>query len=383
MNAKSIVFSVILSLGTLITSAQGCVAIRGFSGCSTGLSNTFGSSKGELFVNTGFRYFKSFRHFRGSHEETERIENGTEVINKSYFMDISLTYGITDRLYGTLTVPLTHHNRSSMYEHGGNPPSGLGERHETSARGLSDIRMGVGYWLVDPNKGKKYNYALGLGLKLPTGNYEYKDNFYNQGENRDETRYQVVDQSIQPGDGGTGITVDVQGFHILSDKFVLTSNLFYLLNPKETNGILTRSGTSEFSCPDQYAFRIGTFYNSKIQGLSLYTGGRVEGVPSNDLVGGSAGYRRPGYAISIEPGLAYSKNNFAVNVSVPIAVFRNRVQSYSDKQWTETTGEYKNGDAAFADYLLSFTFTYRIGGKHGEDMLMDFVPSWNEDAYQD
>lgn len=380
MKAKGIVLLVILVIGSDHLFAQGCVAIRGFSGCTTGLSNTFGSSKGELFANTGFRHFKSFRHFRGSHEETERVENGTEVINKSYFLDLSLTYGITDRLYGTLTIPFTYHDRSSMYEHGGNPPNGLGERHHTSAKGLADIRIGVGYWLVDPSKGKSFNYAIGLGMKLPTGGYDYRDNFYNQGDNRDETRYTVVDQSIQPGDGGTGFTLDVQGYHILSAQFVLTANLFYLLNPKETNGILTRSGSSEFSCPDQFAARIGTFYNTKIHGFSLYAGGRIEGVPSYDLIGGSSGYRRPGYAISIEPGVAYSKNNFAVNVSIPFALYRNRVQSYSDKQRTAETGEYRNGDAAFADYLLSFTFTYRFGKTNGKDMLKDFVPSWNEES---
>ena len=380
MKAKGIVLLATLIIGSHHLFAQGCVAIRGFSGCASGLSNTFGTSKGELFANTGFRYFKSFRHFRGSHEETERVEDGTEVINKSYFLDVSLTYGITDRLYGTITIPLTYHDRSSMYEHGGNPPDGLGERHHTSSKGLSDIRMGVGYWLVDPTKGKNFNYAIGLGVKLPTGSHDYKDNFYNQRENRNETIYTVVDQSIQPGDGGTGITIDVQGFHILSDQFVLTSNLYYMLNPKETNGVLTRRGTSEFSCPDQFAARIGSFFNTKIHGFSLYAGGRIEGVPSDDLFGGSAGYRRPGYAISVEPGLAYSKNNFAVNVSVPLALYRNRVQSYSDKQRTAETGEYQNGDAAFADYLLSFTFTYRFGKKHGNDMLKDFVPSWNEES---
>ncbi|SMD34075.1 Putative MetA-pathway of phenol degradation [Reichenbachiella faecimaris] len=379
MKAKSIVILAVLTICSFKSTAQGCVAIRGFSGCSSGLSNTFGTSKGEFFANTGFRYFKSFRHFRGNHEEKDRIENGTEVINKSYFLDISLTYGITDRLYGTVTVPITYHNRSSMYEHGGNPPNGLGDRNETSARGLSDIRMGIGYWLVDPAKGKKFNYAVGLGLKLPTGSYNYKDNFHNQGDNKDETRYTVVDQSIQPGDGGTGITLDIQGYHILSEKIVLTSNLFYLLNPKETNGVLTRSGSSEFSCPDQFALRVGSFYNTKIHGFSLYAGGRLEGVPSDDLIGGSAGYRRPGYAISVEPGLAYSKNNFAVNASIPFAIVRNRVQSYSDKQITAETGEYRNGDAAFADYLLNFTFTYRFGKKHGQDMLRDFVPSWNDE----
>ncbi|MCV9385839.1 transporter [Reichenbachiella ulvae] len=160
--------------------AQGCVAIRGFSGCASGMGNTFGVSEGEFFTSAGFRYFKSFRHFRGAEEEHERIEQGTEVINHSYFLDLSINYGITDRLYATAILPMLYHDRSSMYEHGGNPPNGLGERHHTSSYGLGDIRLGAGYWLLDPNQSNKHNLAFGLGVKLPTGKYDYKDTFYNQ-----------------------------------------------------------------------------------------------------------------------------------------------------------------------------------------------------------
>ncbi|MEQ9287257.1 MAG: transporter [Cyclobacteriaceae bacterium] len=357
--------------------SQGCVAIRGFSSCSGNMSAGFSLAKGEFLAGAGLRYFKSFRHFRGSEEEHNRIEDGTQVVNYSYFLDLSLNVGITNRLYGNVVLPFVHHNRSSMYEHGGNPPNGLGQRNETSSKGLSDIRLGMGYWLVDPKKGKKYNYAVGLGLKLPTGNYDYKDTFYNQGENRNETRTAVVDQSIQPGDGGTGITLDIQGYHSLSHYFTLSTNLFYLSNFQSTNGVPTRNGRSEFSCPDQYAARVGVYYNTSIHGLSAYFGGRVEGVSSEDLIGSSEGYRRPGYAMSIEPGISYNRNNYSFNLGVPVALVRNRTQSYEDKKRTSDTGNYTHGDAAFADYLLSFTFSYRLGGSH--KMPTEIDVNWKTD----
>lgn len=346
--------------------AQGCVAIRGGSSCSlgaySGLSNTL--SKGEFAVGTGFRYFKSFRHFRGFEEETNRVADGTEVINHSYFLDLSLQYGISERFYANAVIPFVYHNRSSMYEHGGNPPNGLGERHETSSKGLSDVRLGIGYWLFDPKKHHSFNYGIGLGVKLPTGQYDYTDTFYNQGQDKNENLDLVVDQSIQPGDGGTGVTVDIQGFHVISPSFVVSTNLFYLFNVQETNGVLTRNGNSEFSCPDQFAARIGAYYNTKIQGVNTYLGGRIEGVPSEDLIGGSAGYRRPGYAVSVEPGVGYNKDKYSLNLSVPIALVRNRTQSYEDKQRTIETGVYRHGDAAFADYLINLSFSYRFGGNH-------------------
>lgn len=325
--------------------------------------------KGEFLLGANYRYFKSYRHFRGDHEEVERVENGTEVINKSHFMDLSINYGITDRLYANALLPLVFHDRSSLYEHGGNPPNGVGYRGTTTSSGLADIRLGLGYWLFDPMKEGNFNYAVGLGLKLPTGSYDYTDTFYNQGEGRDQDIEAVVDQSIQPGDGGLGITLDIQGYHVLSPQFLLTTNLYYMSNPSITNGVLTRGGGSEFSCPDQYAARLGLNYLGS-SGLAIYLGGRLEGVPSTDLIGSSAGYRRPGYVVSVEPGISYGINKVLFSINVPVAVYRNRIQSYSDKQRTQETGVFRNGDAAFADYLINFNVSYRFGGSKHHDMEM-------------
>ena len=370
-NFKLILFLLIaiISSNTQVN-AQGCVAIRGISGCTGNIGEGAMVPKGDFIVGTNFRYFHSYRHFRGDHEETHRVEEGTQVINDSYFFDFSVTYGISDRWYANMILPFVYHNRSSMYEHGGNPPNGLGERHETSAYGLADLRVGAGYWLFNPEKHTKFNYAFGLGLKLPTGNYSATDLFYNQGSDRDTDEEKVVDQSIQPGDGGFGITTEIQGFQALGNKFMLLTNLYYLINPQETNGILTRNGRSEFSCPDQYAARLGVFYMTPLEGLTAYLGGRLEGVPAYDLFGSSAGYRRPGYVVAIEPGVGYNFSRVSLNLTVPIAVYRNRVQSYEDKVRTEDTGVYRHGDAAFADYLINLSFSYKFG-KKGHDMNMN------------
>ncbi len=355
------IFILIVSILPTKMDAQGCVAIRGFSSCSGSVGNSAFLMKGDVLIGANYRYFKSFRHFRGDHEETERVENGTEVINKSNFVDLSLTYGFSERLFGNIALPLVFHHRTSMYEHGGNPPNGLGERHATTSSGISDIRLGAGYWLFDHHKHHKFNYAVGLGVKLPTGKYDYTDTFYNQGSERDQDIEAVVDQSIQPGDGGFGITLDIQGFHALSKSLMISTNLFYMSNPQTTNGVLTRNGSEEFSCPDQFAARIGLNYLTS--GFAAYLGGRVEGVPSSDLIGSSAGYRRPGYAISVEPGISYSVNNLLFSINLPLAVYRNRIQSYSDKQRTAETGVYRIGDAAFANYLFNFNVSYRFNGK--------------------
>ena len=203
---RTLFLSLILLFINEMANAQGCVAIRSFSGCGGGVNSGAILMPGESLLGTNFRYFHSFRHFRGTHEETERVENGTQVINDSYFLDTYFNYAFAKRWFASATIPLVYHERSSMYEHGGNS---LGDRHKTFAQGLADIRIGAAYWILSPEKSPKNNFSLGLGIKLPTGDYKATGTFYNVGdEGVTETR--VVDQSIQPGDGGWGITTELR-----------------------------------------------------------------------------------------------------------------------------------------------------------------------------
>lgn len=340
--------------------AQGCVAVRSFSGNTGEVGAEAFLSKGSWLAGANFRYFHSYKHFSGKEEHKHRVEEGSEVINDSYFMDLSMSYGITDRLSATFTLPVVYHERSSMYEHGGNPPNGLADRHKTYAQGLGDIRVGVARWMLDPHEHMMGNFSLGLGVKLPTGDYGAEGLFYNQGPNRDQNQRLTVDQSIQPGDGGLGFTFDFQAYRMLSHNLMLNGTFYYLVNPRETNGKSARNGGTVFSVPDQYAARLGATYITGIKGLSVYLGARHECVPVHDLIGGSDGFRRPGYIISAEPGLNYSWSRFALNVNVPIALERNRTQSYLDKQNSTPTAR-RHGDAAFADYLVNVGFAWRLG----------------------
>jgi hypothetical protein len=93
-------------------------------------------------------------------------------------------------------------------------------------------------------------------------------------------------------------------------------------------------------------------------GVSL--AGRLEGVPSSDLIGGDLGRRRPGYSVAIEPGVSLSWGQNLMNVSVPYLVRRVRTQNVSDKLASERTGEKQIGDAAFADYVVIVGFSRRF-----------------------
>ncbi|UZD21885.1 transporter [Algoriphagus halophytocola] len=338
--------------------AQGCVAIRQFSGLGNAVGQGNILNKGEWNISANYRYFKSFRHFRGTHEEPNRIEDGTEVINYQHGLDINISYAFSERLYGIVSLPFQYNERSSLYEHNRT------DRHTTYSKGFGDMRIGAGYWLLSGEKAKKGNTAIGLGIKFPTGDYAATSTFY-RGEESTPTEM-TVDQSIQLGDGGTGLIVDFQGLWNIGGTNFWYYDGFYMFNPKETNGTVTnrrRENESIMSVPDQYALRTGVFHAfEKIHGLGVSLGGRIEGIPVRDAIGGSEGFRRPGYIISVEPGVSYMLGNLTGTLNVPIALWRNRTQSVTDIE-NSTPDDIVHGDAAFADYLINFTLAWRIPKK--------------------
>ncbi|MDA9089759.1 transporter [Maribacter arcticus] len=374
INKLPILFLFILLSASYIK-AQGCVAIRHFSSCvGNSLENNV-LNKGDVQLGINYRYFKSFRHFRGTEEEPDRITSNTEVVNNSHSTDFFLSYGITERLYSSITLPTVFNSRSSLYEHGRE------ERNTTFSRGLGDIRLGAGYWLFDLENHKNGNLAIGLGVKLPTGNYNASDIFYNVGPN-DEPQTRPVDQSIQPGDGGFGFTMDFQLYQKIANGLFSYASGFYLLNPRETNGIRTFRETLSplleneaiMAVPDQYSIRTGISYSISPT-ISSSIGARFDCVPVRDLIGGNNGFRRPGSVLSIDPGVGYNKGNFSFNLNIPFAVRRERPQSITDIQTENSTGSSRHGDAAFADYVINFGVSYRIISnkvKISRELLNDF-----------
>ncbi|WP_072032241.1 hypothetical protein [Crocinitomix catalasitica] len=350
--------------------AQGCVAVRSMS-CSAG---THGSELGILNKNDwqlsgNYQYFESYRHFRGDVEEKERVAHHTQVFNFSNSVDLGIRTAPTNRINLTLNIPILFFKRSSLYEHYGNSSVSNPEqkRFETDAQGIGDIRLTANYWLFNPaNTKAKGNVSIGGGIKIPTGNSNFQGEFHKLDQNgNDSIAYKAVDQSIQLGDGGWGIILQTEFIGKLNKKTTFFGNAFYLSNPMATNKTMTRGSIlgvdpliSHHSIPDQYSIRFGVNYvfYEKL-GLSFNLGNRFEGVTSKDLIGSSIGYRRPGYIYSIEPGISYNKNLWSFNLSVPVAIYRNRIKSQYDL--ADPTGQ-RHGDAAFADYLINFTFVYKI-----------------------
>lgn len=331
-NARALALLAVFAVSATQAHAQGCVVARG--GGANAITDGDGYlDKGHWEVSFAFRHFLSSRHFVGDDEQTQRAALHNEVINHSNFADMAVTYAWSKRLDLTVTVPGSWSDRSQLANN---------VRIHTQAHGLGDIRLSANFWVWDPETNPRGNLSVGLGVKFKTGDSEAQDYF----PRPVNPSVGYVDSSIQPGDGGTGGTVELQGFYRLFGNFSAYGNGFYLFNPDE------RVEATGWSIPDQYMVRGGVSYAvPQVKGLSASLGLRNEGVVAHDLFGGSLGRRRPGFAVSVEPGITFTKSRYSGTITVPVAIHRARVPSY---------GTLSGGDAAFADYTFNASFSIRL-----------------------
>ncbi|HET9229386.1 MAG TPA: transporter [Thermoanaerobaculia bacterium] len=313
-------------------------------------------AEGDWNLSVAYRGLESDDHYSGSEHQRVRDREGSYVVNTQQALDIGISYMATDRLSFTLGVPLV---KSSWAV-----PTPIrpvpGPREKQEASGLGDVSLTGRYWAFAPES--RHNVSIGLGVKAPTGEYDVTQEY----RNIDGTNLAVkaVDQSVQPGDGGWGILLDVQAFRHFS-KATLFASGTYLANPRDTNGtpsILVGLGlgsTPAFiqegilvnSVPDQYLVRLGAAMPIGESGFGASLAYRVEGLPRYDLIGDSHGWRRPGYEMFIEPGISYARGAATWLLNVPIGFYRNREPNpYSGRE----------GDATFPDYILLTGVSWRF-----------------------
>lgn len=320
--------------------AQGCVAFHSSSHMQSCITEDKPSHdyfrNHPITVEVDWRSFSSFRHFIGEKEQTQRAILGTQIENHQNIYNIYAETRLSPRWSANVSVPVLQGTRDQKYS-----PVGIYD-----IAGIGDILIGAQVWLWRPPTEKGGNIAFGAALKLPTG----LSNGMGTGTLSNHTVQKVVaDQSMQPGDGTWGFTLTSQAYQQTYLRTVAYFQGSWLFNPADTNGVPTfRSGAeSVMSATDQYLFRGGLARHvPNVRGLAASFGGRMEGIPVRDAFGKSDGFRRPGYIISIDPGLQYEHGRNMFSLNAPWAVQRNRRASVTD------LAAHKHGDAAFADYAL-------------------------------
>jgi hypothetical protein len=342
---------ILISFNLLLTAyawTQGCVAIRNVAGISPDLLFENIQPNDKLILNVTNRYFEASSTFRG-----DKFITDTLVTNRIYTLNISVLRILNNGWSLALSVPVSANSRNNGGDHKG---IGTLPRYTTRSFGLGDIRFTVYKWLLDPAVNRKGNIQAGLGIKLPTGDFRYQDYF----TRNDSTKVLApVDQAIQLGDGGTGITAELGAFYSLNRTINIFVHGYYLINPREQNGVSNLKGrnptpleinnsTTVMSVPDQYSFRGGT--NLQFQKIVLTVGLRYEKVPVKDLIGGNKGFRRAATITSVEPGVTYKMKKTLAFVYIGIPFKRNIVQNTENNKTP----------AGFANYLVSFGVQFKL-----------------------
>jgi hypothetical protein len=346
----------LLGLTPSLLNAQGCIAVRQATGL--GFDNIVFEETGaadKWLLNVTNRYFEASATYRGKEFITDSL-----VRNRVYTLNLSAMRMLANSWSLAVSLPIGAGSRKNSLDHGG-PRT---PKHTTRSFGLGDMHLAVYKWLL--NGAATANVQAGLGLKLPTGDYRYQDYFYRN----DSTKVLApVDQAIQPGDGGTGITTELNAYYTLNKTVRLFARGFYLLNPREQNGVSNlkgrapteleqKNGSTEMSVPDQYSLRGGAQFE---YGKLVFTAGlRHEGVPVEDLLSGSSGFRRAGSITSIEPGLTYKLNHAMVYTYVAVPVQRRSRQTVPDRITSALTGNHILTQGGFADYLVFVGMAWKM-----------------------
>lgn len=304
------------------------------------------------------RWQYSDRHYIGDSEQVHRNAENSEVINDVHLVDINIGYAITKRVNAILSVPFQFASRRSSVRDPRLPDNEFGnspviDHYWTQAYGLSDIKLLGTFWLWNPETAKKGNVSLGAGIKFPTGEKDVKDVFLqfdtDNGEYSPRGEIRNVDNSIQPGDGAWGFIADIYAFREVAENFNVFAAGTYIFEPETDAGVISgnpQTSDTVWSTADTYLGRVGLGYTFLPEhGLTFTLNARIEGTPPEDAFGDSAGRRRPGYAVAVEPGFVFVKNGWFASFSVPIALYRHRQD--------DTTGD--EGDAAFADFVTLFS----------------------------
>jgi hypothetical protein len=286
--------------------------------------------------------------FVGSEIVPSAVPGGQPILFNINTLDLSLAYGVTDRLSFRMTVPLTTARQSKIH------PDSL--RHENSATGLGDINLIGSYWLLDPVAHQGGNVAVGLGVKAPTGSYHREDELFLQSG----TILSPVHPGLQPGGGGWGILVEAQAYQRLSGALAGYFYGAYQMSPRTVTDVRFAPSApgSLLSVTDVYHARAGFAYALLSQaGVSVSLGSRIDGIPVGDVIGGDEGFRTPGYSIFLDPGLAVSRGKGSFTVSVPVRLRGTFKLNVNDQNGVPgPTGD--RGD--LASYLIFLGYAHRF-----------------------
>ena len=307
------------AFGDRIALAQGCLPSR-FTSPALG---SLGGAGGDIYLPSGtwqvgfaYRYVSSNQLIVGHRARNDLAPGGIPSFVHSQLMNVSLVYGVTDRLALTLNAPLARGSLELTYPDG--------KRHQNTAAGLGEMSVSASYWLRSAQAFQPGgNVAIGLGVKAPTGRNDVAGTFWKG----DGTSISFpVAPSIELGDGGWGFVVNTKGFAPVFERTYMYGGGSYTFNPRTTTDVVKAPGsTLHWAAPDTWDANLGlsTLLSSAL-GLSANLGALAYGTPRRDVFGGrDNGERLPAIVGYVSPGLGITRGAHTLTVSVPLRAYMN------------------------------------------------------------
>ncbi len=324
--------------------AQGCMPLRFTSPNLGGQAASF-LRPHEWQVGIGIRQVATHRFYVGN-AETESAAPGRQPVRLHLnSLNLSAAYGLSERTSLTLAVPMSSSTDSHFHPDG--------ERHSTSATGIGDISLTANYWLAQPTRHPFTNAQVNLGVKTPTGSVHKTDDLFAA---NGSVSQQPVLQTLQPGDGGFAIILQLQAFQRLTSRLSAYQVGSYSASLKSHTDVMQPPAGVEWAVPDVYTGRLGLAWAAvPNHGLSLSLGGRIDGTTTADLIGGHEDYfRHAGYTMYVDPGVSWVTGLNQFTVSVPVRVRHNYLAM------TLSNGNVRAGAGGVNDFEIFFDFSRRM-----------------------
>jgi hypothetical protein len=326
--------------------AQGCEPIRFTTPIDLGGVGQAYQAAHKWRLTLAYRRLHSDEFFVGTSPKPSAGPSGEAPVFNIHTFIADAAYSINSRVQLRVSVPFQTGTLTRKW------PDAL--YHDQTATGIGDISVMGEAWLWRPESHENGNLAIGLGVKAPTGSHDIGSRVYTA---TGSVAF-PADQPIQPGDGGWALLLQAQTFRRLTERTFVYGVGSYMMSPKAQSDVqFSPTSTVRWSVPDVYSARLGAAFSLlPEQGLSVSLGGRMDGIPTRDLVGGGndSTIKRVSYVVYADPGLSLSRGRSSVTLSVPVRVSVNRKKSLLEERTSGVNG------GGFAKYLMFASYSYRL-----------------------
>lgn len=307
-------------------------------------------------ASIGYRYLYTNKFWIGTEQRDDLGPGDQPVHINIHSYNLNLAYSAGSRLRLRLGLPFQYGSIAFTQADK--------KEHTYNTGGLGDITLSGEYWLSDPATAPRVLASVGLGVKAPTGSDATRGEFYDPVTGT--LQQGTIDQANQLGDGAWGIIVEGQGTAKITGPVYAYASGFYMLSTKQRSDIpFGNNPCTAEACPPATVFRsVPDVYSARaggglqlpfFDGLFVNVGGRIDGIPRRNLIGGGdLSFRRPGYTIYLDPGLTLTRGSQTVSFGFPVRLHQNRLQSLQE----EASGTFGGGD--FADYLVVASYGLRF-----------------------